>query len=72
MGRKGSPYSMQRWDRLDFIEYLKKTLIPDLIDSGRFATAEDFETAVFFMDTIPTPIGTVIQRHERVYRRYEE
>ena len=85
MVRKGSPYSMQRWDRLDFIEYLKKTLIPDLIDSGRFSTAEDFETAVFFMDTIPispyltgqypqNPSHTtsVTQRQTRVYRRYEE
>ena len=69
---------MQRWKRLDFIEYLKKTLIPDLIDSGRSATAEDFETAVFFMETIPHPQNPkphntcVIQRQTRVYRRYEE
>lgn len=82
-----------KWNRLDFIEYLKKTLIPDLKDSGKHATAEDFETAVFFMDTVPcwfasrttglytslltqdnetTDSAVVVQRHERVYRRYEE
>jgi hypothetical protein len=31
--------------RFEFIEYLDTTLIPDLKDSGRNATAEDFETA---------------------------
>lgn len=37
------------WHREDFIEFLEETLIPDLKESGRYATAEDFETAVFFM-----------------------
>lgn len=37
------------WTRGDFIEFLEETLIPDLKESGRHATAEDFETAVFFM-----------------------
>jgi hypothetical protein len=37
------------WHREDFIEFLEETLIPDLKESGRHATAEDFETAVFFM-----------------------
>lgn len=32
--------------REDFVEYLITTLIPDLKESGRDATAEDFETAV--------------------------
>ena len=37
------------WRREEFIEFLEKTLIPDLYESGKIATAEDFETAVFFM-----------------------
>ena len=65
---------MAIWDREDFIKFLKETLIPDLKDSGNYATAEDFETAVFFMDTIPTTIGKgcVIQRQRRVFRRCED
>lgn len=31
---------------VDFVEYLEKTLIPDLKESGREYTAQDFETAV--------------------------
>tara|TARA_B100000131_G_C17634774_1_gene417502 strand:+ start:144 stop:359 length:216 start_codon:yes stop_codon:yes gene_type:complete len=37
------------WEREEFIWFLENTLIPDLKESGRHATAEDFETAVFFM-----------------------
>lgn len=37
------------WKRYEFIEFLENTLIPDLHDSGMHATAEDFETAVYFM-----------------------
>ena len=61
------------WERKDFIKFLKETLIPDLKRSGNHSTAEDFETAVFFMDTVPTPLGAsyVIQRQQRVYRGYE-
>ena len=33
----------------DFILYLTQTLIPDLRESGRDATAADFEAAVLFM-----------------------
>ena len=32
-----------------FIEYLEATLIPDFIESGFEATAEDFETAVYYL-----------------------
>mgnify|MGYP003121042774 FL=1 len=74
---------MATWDREDFIKFLKETLIPDLKRSGNHSTAEDFETAVFFMATIPMRdittrrfdeghTGCVIQRQKRVYRRYEE
>ena len=74
---------MKTWDREDFIKFLKETLIPDLKLSGKYSTAEDFETAVFFMETIPMRdittrrfdeghTGCVIQRQKRVYRRYEE
>ena len=72
---------MAIWDREDFIKFLKETLIPDLKDSGNYATAEDFETAIFFMDTIPIEdyaFGTtghtdcVVQRQRRVFRRCED
>jgi hypothetical protein len=33
----------------DFVNYLLKTLIPDLKKSGRTATAEDFQEAVFWI-----------------------
>lgn len=33
----------------DFVDFLENTLIPDLYESGRDATAEDFETAVKFI-----------------------
>ena len=42
--------SINGWeDKQDFIDFLVTTLIPDLKDSGMEATAEDFESAVFFM-----------------------
>ena len=37
----------------DFIDYLRNTLIPDLRESGRDATADDFETAIKFMESAP-------------------
>lgn len=37
------------WRKGRFIEYLEQTLIPDLRDSGRDATADDFETCIKFM-----------------------
>jgi len=38
------------WDnKADFLFYLVETLIPDLKKSGMEATAQDFESAVFFM-----------------------
>jgi len=37
------------WTRKDFISFLQSTLIPDLRDSGLDATADDFDTAIFFM-----------------------
>ena len=38
------------WDsKLEFVEYLTYTLIPDLKESGMDATAEDFEMAVYYM-----------------------
>jgi hypothetical protein len=33
----------------EFITYLENTLIPDLYESGRDATAEDFETCIKHM-----------------------
>lgn len=33
----------------EFIEYLEDTLIPDLIDSGLDATANDFKEAIYWM-----------------------
>ena len=37
------------WTRGAFSHYLRTTLIPDLKESGSIFTAEDFETAVYFM-----------------------
>lgn len=37
------------WSRDDFIEYLQDQLIPDMIEAGRPATADDFRTAIGFM-----------------------
>jgi hypothetical protein len=42
-------YSPSRWTAPGFINYLENTLIPDLKESGSEYTAEDFETAVYFM-----------------------
>ncbi len=38
------------YTREGFIEYLRKTLIPDLKDMGMVETAKDFETAIEFME----------------------
>lgn len=38
------------WTKESFITYLRNTLIPDLKESGRDFTAEDFETAIHFME----------------------
>ena len=37
------------WTRGTFSHYLRTSLIPDLKSSGHIFTAEDFETAVYFM-----------------------
>ena len=37
---------------VEFIDYLEQTLIPDLKDSGSTATAEDFETAVYYLNQL--------------------
>ena len=36
--------------KLEQIAYLRSTLIPDLIESGRLHTAEDFEVCCRFME----------------------
>ena len=38
------------YQRDDFIEYLKRTLIPDLHSTGMHSTAKDFELSVLFME----------------------
>ena len=41
------------WEsKAEFIEFLEVTLIPDLKESGMDATAEDFETAVYYMKEV--------------------
>tara|TARA_R100000700_G_scaffold17252_1_gene23831 strand:- start:4438 stop:4575 length:138 start_codon:yes stop_codon:yes gene_type:complete len=41
---------MFNWEnKADFVEYLETNLIPDLKESGLEATAEDFETAVYYI-----------------------
>jgi hypothetical protein len=47
------PQEFNGFTRERFIEYLNGTLIPDLKESGRDMTAEDFETAVHFMQEQP-------------------
>lgn len=47
--KENGPTEEKIWYRKDFIWFLENTLIPDLKDSGLHSTAEDFETAVFFM-----------------------
>lgn len=34
----------------EFISFLKRTLIPDLKESGSICTAEDFEEAIYWME----------------------
>ena len=42
--------TINNWDdKDDFVEYLVTNLIPDLKESGMEATAQDFESAVFFI-----------------------
>lgn len=46
------PYADAEY-RQQFIDYLEHTLIPDLYDSGRDATAEEFETGVRLLKNAP-------------------
>ena len=41
--------------KTQFIHFLEETLIPDLKESGMDFTAEDFETAVYFMKEHDAP-----------------
>ena len=42
--------TINEWENKDeFVEYLVENLIPDLKESGMEATAQDFESAVFFI-----------------------
>jgi hypothetical protein len=40
--------------KAEFVEYLKSTLIPDLLESGSEATAVDFMAAVEFINGAKT------------------
>ena len=62
---------MKTWTRADFIWFLENTLIPDLKESGRHSTAEDFETAVYFM-TGQFDDGVLCYPHVRVFARNQE
>jgi hypothetical protein len=45
------PHRLTRQERKEsFIQYLKETLIPDLRDMGMEYTADDFETAIDYME----------------------
>ena len=48
--------------REDFVSFIRETLIPDLRESGRDATADDFETCCRFMTAKTVDI---IEDHER-------
>lgn len=41
------------WTRETFLDYLEESLIPDLIESGSEATAQDFRTAIKFLSQQP-------------------
>lgn len=50
--------------RDEFVEYLQNQLIPDLMDSGHEATADDFKVAVHFIMQAKTDLATA---NEAVY-----
>ena len=54
--RTSRPYSDPEL-RAEFVDYLTGQLIPDLYDSGRDATAEEFETGVRILQQEPTQAG---------------
>ena len=56
------------WTKADFMWFLQNTLIPDLHRSGSHATAEDFETAVYFM-TVQFDDGEPFFPTERPFTR---
>jgi hypothetical protein len=47
VGREMGPNDWR--NKEEFVSYLESTLIPDLRESGRDATADDFQTAVYFI-----------------------
>lgn len=50
------------WERSNFVSYLQRTLIPDLRESGRDATADDFQTCVDYLTAEPVhPKGAEIR-----------
>jgi hypothetical protein len=48
-------------DYTTFTDYLTETLIPDLRESGRDATADDFETCLRFMANFHSTLESVQQ-----------
>lgn len=49
----------------DFLSYLSETLIPDLRESGRDATADDFQRCVEMLNTTRTRLATLLQLPRR-------
>jgi hypothetical protein len=59
----------------EFTEYLRNTLVPDLLDSGSQATAEDFEEAVEHIDQLLLALNRVGFRLQDVvtdWRGYDD
>lgn len=55
--------------RQEFLRYLRETLIPDLRDSGSYATAADFCAAVLFIegaDEVEIGYGEATELHPNV------
>ena len=47
---KSIPLQVNGYTKESFLAFLNDTLIPDLIESGMESTAEDFQTAVLFIE----------------------
>lgn len=50
------------WSPTEFIDYLQATLIPDLRESGRDCTADDFETAISLIEQLQAERAEAIER----------
>lgn len=52
----------EQWTPTEFVEYLQSTLIPDLRESGRDCTADDFATAICLIEQLQAERAEAIER----------